>query len=113
MFCRQCGTVEDKRIKKKTRRQDYGNNDFHYEDYPEYSIIIRSDRGKRHAIRSTDDDTLYNYYKIGNRVRHHAGLNSFEKYDKTGDKIIFCNACGTLCDISQDICFRCKCPLLK
>ncbi len=43
----------------------------------------------------------------------HAGLKSLEKYDKTGDKFIPCNACGTLCDISDEICFRCKCPLLK
>ena len=56
---------------------------------------------------------LYNYFAIGDRVRHHAGLNSYEKYDKTGDAFIPCNACGTLCDMSDEICFRCKCPLLK
>ncbi len=60
-----------------------------------------------------DDDTLYNYYRIGDRVRHHAGLNSYEKYDKTRDSIIFCAACATLCDIGDDVCYRCKCPLLK
>ena len=107
------GTVEDKKIKKKTRRHDYGNDNVQYEDYLEYSVIIRSDQGKRHAIKSNDSDTLYNYYNIGDRVRHHAGLNSYEKYDKTGDKFIPCNACATLCDINNDYCFRCKCPLLK
>ncbi len=107
------GTVEDKKIKKKTRRHDYGNDNVQYDDYLEYSVVIRSDRGKRHTVKSQDSDTLYNYYRIGDRVRHHAGLNSYEKYDKTGDKFIPCNACGTLCDISEDTCFRCKCPLLK
>lgn len=107
------GTVEDKKIKKKTKRHDYGNDNVQYEDYLEYSVIIRSDQGKRYAIKSKDSDTLYNYYKIGDRVRHHAGLNSYEKYDKTGDKFIPCNSCGTLCDINDDTCFRCKCPLLK
>lgn len=107
------GTVEDKKIKKKTKRHDYGNDNVQYEDYLEYSVIIRSDRGKRHTIKTQDSDTLYNYYQIGDRVRHHAGLNSYEKYDKTGDAFIPCNACGTLCDISEDTCFRCKCPLLK
>jgi len=29
-----------------------------------------------------NDDTLYKYFQIGDRVRHHGGLNSFEKYDK-------------------------------
>jgi hypothetical protein len=106
------GTVEDKKIKKKTKRHDYGDN-VQYEDYLEYSVIIRSDQGKRHTVKSQDSDTLYNYYQIGDRVRHHAGLNSYEKYDKTGDKFIPCNACGTLCDISDETCFRCKCPLLK
>jgi hypothetical protein len=107
------GTVENKKIKKKTERHTYGDDDVRYEDYLEYSVIIRSDQGKRHTIRSRNSDTLYNYYQIGDRIRHHAGLNSYEKYDKTGDKFIPCNACGTLCDINDDICFRCKCPLLK
>ena len=107
------GTVEDKKIKKKTTRHDYGDDNVQYEDYLEYSVIIRRDRGKRYTIKTRDNDTMYNYYQIGDRVRHHAGLNSYEKYDKTGDKFIPCNACGTLCDISEDICFRCKCPLLK
>jgi len=107
------GTVEDKKIKKKTRRHDYGNDNVRYEDYLEYSVVIRSDQGKRYTIKSQDSDTLYNYYRIGDRVRHHAGLNSYEKYDKMGDAFIPCNACGTLCDINEDTCFRCKCPLLK
>ena len=102
------GTVVDKKVKKKTRRDDDGD-----EDYLEYTVYIRSDQGKRDTIKAEDDDTRYNYFKIGDRVRYHAGLKSYEKYDKTGDSIIFCNACATLCDIEDDYCFRCKCPLLK
>ncbi len=102
------GTVEDKKIKKKTETiQDTST------DYLEYSVIIRSDQGKKYAIKNRDCAILYNYYQIGDRVRHHAGLKSYEKYDKSGDAFIPCNACGTLCDISEDTCFRCKCPLLK
>ncbi len=107
------GAVEDKNIKKKTQKQTYGDGDVRYDDYLEYSVVIRSDKGKRYVLRAKNDDTLYNYYRIGDRVRHHAGLNSYEKYDKLGDNIIPCNACATLCDISDDYCFRCKCPLLK
>lgn len=106
------GTVKDKKIKEKTRRVQYGD-DISYEDYLEYSVIVVSDSGKKHVIRHENSDVCYNYYKIGDRVRHHGGLNSYEKYDKTGDLIIFCNACGTLCDINDDYCSRCKCPLLK
>lgn len=107
------GTVEDKKIQKKTERQYHGNNDYSIVDYLEYSVIIRSDHGKKHVIKAKNDDTLYNYYRVGDRVRHHAGLRSYEKYDKSGDKFIPCNACASLNDIHDDYCFRCKCPLLK
>lgn len=107
------GTVKDKTIKRKTEKHTYGDDDVRYEDYLEYSVIIRSDQGKQYVIRAKNDDTLYNYYRIGDRVRRHAGLKSYEKYDKTGDKFIPCNACATLCDIADDYCYRCKCPLLK
>lgn len=107
------GTIVDKKIKKKVERQTYGDGDVYYNDYLEYSVVIRSDQGKQHVMKWKNDDTLYNYYKVGDRVRHHAGLNSCEKYDKTGDAFIPCSACGTLCDIGEDYCFRCKCPLLK
>lgn len=107
------GTVEDKKIRKKTARHDYGDDNVHYEDYLEYTVIIRSDQGKKHVIKARDSDTLYNYFNIGDRVRHHAGLKSYEKYDKTGDRFIPCNACAALCDIHAETCHRCKCPLLK
>jgi hypothetical protein len=107
------GVVLDKKIKKKTARQDYGDDAVHYDEYLEYQVIIRSDKGKRHLLKAHNSDCLYNYYQVGDRVRHHAGLNSYEKYDKTGDKCIPCSACGTMCEIHDEICFRCKCPLLK
>ena len=102
------GTVIDKKIKKKSKREDDS-----WRDYLEYKVTIKADNGKKYDITVDDDDTRYNYYKVGDRVRHHKGLNSYEKEDKSGDKIIFCNACGSLIDIKEDFCFRCKCPLLK
>lgn len=107
------GTVADKKIEPKRRKRHTTNDDYYWEAYTVYSVEIRSDNGKTHTIRAEDDDTQYNYYRIGDRVRHHRGLNSYEKYDKSGDAIIFCNACATLHDINEDYCFRCKCPLLK
>ena len=53
------------------------------------------------------------YFKEGDRVRHHAGLNTYEKEDKTNDTFIFCNACLTRNDIQEQVCHKCKCPLLK
>lgn len=102
------GTVENKKVKKKTHYQEDAN-----EEYLEYSVIVRTDHGKKHVIKTWNNDVLYNYFTIGDRVRHHSGLISLEKYDKTGDKFIPCAACGTLCDINEEHCFRCKCPLLK
>lgn len=109
------GIVVDKSIKEKNRQQSTGSGDKDYytKYYTEYTVSIRDDRGKTHHIAAEDDDTQYNYYQIGDKLRHHAGLNSYEKYDKSEDRIIFCNACATLCDIEEDICPRCKCPLLK
>lgn len=107
------GVVEDKTVKKKTEQHTYGDNDVSYENYLEYTVVVRSEQGKRYYLRAKNDDTKYNYFQIGDRVRHHAGLNSYEKYDKSRDGIVFCNACGTLCDIGDDVCHRCKCPLLK
>ncbi|SDY63318.1 hypothetical protein SAMN05660462_00526 [Proteiniborus ethanoligenes] len=109
------GTVIDKTIKKKQHRQSTGSgdNDHYWVDYIEYTVYIKSDNGKKHKIRREDNDTIYNYYQIGDRVRYHGGLNSYEKYDKSRDKYIFCNACGSLNDMQSDCCFRCKCPLLK
>ncbi len=109
------GTVIDKTVKKKSRRQSSGSDtsDYYIQYFTEYSVIIRDKTGKKHRMVTEDDDTVYNYYKIGDWVRHHAGLNSYEKYDKSKDSIIFCNACATLCSINDDVCFRCNCPLLK
>ncbi|MGB7606359.1 MAG: zinc-ribbon domain-containing protein [Lutisporaceae bacterium] len=107
------GAVVDKKIEKKRRKRSSGENDYYWEEYTNFVVFIRADSGKKHEISTENDDTVYNYYQIGDRVRHHAGLNSYEKYDKSKDSIIFCNACASLNDIQDEYCIRCKCPLLK
>lgn len=107
------GMVSDKKINKKRRRQSTGDDDYYWVDYTEYVVTINGDNGKTHQIKVDDDDTLYNYYQVGDRVRHHAGLNTYEKYDKSNDSIIFCAACASLNKMEDNYCFRCKCPLLK
>ncbi|MDR3585075.1 MAG: hypothetical protein P4L59_07085 [Desulfosporosinus sp.] len=49
--------------------------------------------GKMYYLSTEDDATIYNYYRTGDKVRHHKSLNGLEKYYKSGDTIIFCNAC--------------------
>lgn len=107
------GAVVDKKVAQKRRRRNTSGNDYYWQDYLEYTVFITSDQGKKHVICVEDDDTLYNYYQVGDRVRHHKGINSYEKYDKSKDDIIFCNACASKNDIKDDFCFRCNCPLLK
>lgn len=104
------GTISDKKIENKRRRSKYDES---WINYTRYTVDIRDDHGKIHSTSAEDDDTKYNYYKIGDRVRHHKGLNTYEKEDKSGDTIIFCNACASLNDINEDKCVRCNCPLLK
>lgn len=104
------GTVVEKQVKKKRKHDKYQDC---WKDYMEFTVYISDDKGKMHYTRADDDDTKYNYFQKGDRVRHHKGLNSFEKQNKSGDTIIFCNACASLNDIREDHCFRCKCPLLK
>jgi len=111
------GKVIDKKIEhKQIKKYSSGDGFFKHkyiENKTEYIIIIKRDDSKIHTVITEDDDTLFNYYKIGDLVRHHKGLNTLEKYDKTEDKIIFCNACASLNDINDDFCHRCGAPLLK
>ncbi len=106
------GVVVDKKTEQK-RRKRQSDNGHYWEYYRLYTVCIQMDSGKMHYLSHEDDDTVYNYYKIDDKVRHHKGLNSMEKYDKSGDSIIFCSACASLNDIQDEKCFRCSCPLLK
>lgn len=102
------GTIVDKTIKQPTyserRRGDY---------QVRYTLHITDQSGSTRRIPCTEE--YYNYMQIGDRVRHHGGTADFlfEKYDKSQDKIIYCIACSTKNDINDDLCRRCKCPLLK
>lgn len=107
------GQVSDKKVEKKRKRKYTDNSDYYWEEYLLYTVFIRDESGKTHELSARNDDTTFNYYKVGDKVRHHAGLNTYEKHDKTGDEILFCNVCASLNDIKNDFCFRCKCPLLK
>lgn len=106
------GIVIDKTAKKK--RKNVGNGEDSYvKRYIDYTVVIQAENKKKYKIKVADNPLYYNYYKIGDKVRHHAGLNTYEKYDKRSDDIIFCNACSRKCDIQEEECPKCHCPLLK
>lgn len=106
------GIVIDKDKKRKTRTQGSGD-DSYIENYIRYQVVIKKNDGKKHTIKQDDTDVVFNYYQIGDKVRFHGKLDTLEKYDKSHDSIIFCNACASINRIEDDVCFRCKCPLLK
>lgn len=78
-----------------------------------YSVHIRRDDGSIKKLGCTEE--LFHYYQIGDYVRHHAGTleHVLEKYDKSRDSDIYCIVCSTKNNIHNDICRRCKSPLLK
>ncbi len=106
------GVVIDKKMENRRQQVRSGNQE-RLVRYTRFTVVIKTDTGKTYELNADDDDTKYNYYRIGDQVRHHKGLNSLEKYDKSGDSIIFCNACASLNNINDDRCHRCSCPLLK
>ena len=106
------GTVINKTHKLKHEKVNLGNETY-WKDVMVYKIHLKDGSGKKHTITHRDQRTTYDYFQIGDAVRHHGGLNSYEKYDKSNDSIIFCLACGSLHTIDQDICSKCHCPLPK
>lgn len=107
------GQVVDKTAQKKIRKQSSGDDDVIQTKVTEFTVVIRGDNGKAHRVSVDNNDTFYHYVQIGDRMRFHGGLNTYEKYDKSQDKIVFCNACGKKHDIMEENCKWCKCPLLK
>lgn len=78
-----------------------------------FLVCVEKDGYYKREIKVENDATLYDYYQIGDKVRYHGKLRTYEKFDKSGDTIIFCNACSFMNYIEEDECIKCGCPLLK
>ena len=118
------GTVTDKRLRRVTTVQ--GKRGV---DADRYILIVTDTNGNTHeyaVVESVDQADQANagevysrkadaveYYRRGDKVRHHAGLKLYEKEDKSKDRRILCCACLTLTDSSCDSCRACGMPLLK
>ena len=107
------GQVVDKKIEHKRRNRETSEDSFVTENYTLFTVLIRENNGKLHPLAVENDSRYFDYFNVGDVVRHHAGFTVYEKQDKSRDATIFCIACGTKNDIQQDVCHRCKCPLLK
>lgn len=118
------GTVTDKRLRRVTTME--GKRGV---DADRYILIVTDDKGNVHEdaiVESVDQADRANagevysrkadaieYYRRGDRVRHHAGTRLYEKEDKSKDRRILCNGCLTLTDASCENCRACGLPLLK
>lgn len=104
------GTVTDKKAVRKTESDSDNNTS---RDYMQYTVYITGVDGGKKTVRANDNRTWYDYLQIGERVRFHPSLSTYEKYDKSKDGYLFCNFCGKRCDINEDFCRFCKSPLFK
>jgi hypothetical protein len=95
------------------KRKTYDKTNDTHTTHTVYEYKVKRSNGKVYKHQHQDCDTVFNYFDVGDKVRHHKGFDVYEKYDKSTDATVFCIACGSINDISDDTCFRCKCPLLK
>lgn len=97
---------------KKERRQHNRDND--PTTYTEYTTVIKIDTGKEKRIIEKDSGRdMYDYLSVGDRVRYHPAFETYEKYDKSKDKIIYCNVCRMMNPVANDRCKRCDNLLFK
>lgn len=98
----------------KERREHKNSDDGTYRTYTEYTTVIRIDTGKEKKLIERDSQRdMYDYLAVGDRVRYHPMFGTYEKYDKSRDRIIYCNVCSMMNPIKNDRCKRCNNLLFK
>lgn len=118
------GTVTDKKLRRVTTVE--GKRGV---DADRYMLIVTDDNGGVHeyaVVESVDSADRANagevysrkadaveYYRRGDRVRHHAGMKLYEKEDKSKDRRILCCGCLVLTDKDCENCRSCGLPLFK
>jgi hypothetical protein len=106
------GVVVNKYSKEKSEHR--GGEDDNYRTYTEYTTIINTDADKKKTIVEKDSGRhMYDYLSVGDRVRFHPKFGTYEKYDKSKDRIIYCNVCSMMNPIQNDRCKRCNNLLFK
>jgi hypothetical protein len=96
----------------KTRHR--GGENESYQTYTEFTTVINTDAGKKKKIVERDSGRLmYDYLTVGDRVHYHPMFGTYEKYDKSKDRIIYCNVCSTKNLIQNDRCKQCNNLLFK
>ncbi len=106
------GVVIDKKQLIKDEYQ-ITNNVRHLKQHVEYQVIIEKEEGEKHVVLHQDNDAMYRYYNIGDRIRYHTNLKSYEKLNQSRETIIFCSVCAKKNDITDHVCQNCQSPLSK
>src|SRR5690554_388438 len=102
------GVVVNKYSKEKYEHRDK------LETYTEYTTVINSDADKKKTIVENGSGRhIYDYLSVGDKVRFHPKFGTYEKYDKSKDRIIYCNVCSMMNPIQNDRCKRCNNLLFK
>lgn len=98
----------------KFSKEEYEHNGDSSTTYTEYSTVITTDAGKKKTIVEKDSRRdMYDYLTIGDRVRYHPKFGTYEKFDKSKDRVIYCNVCAMMNPIKNDRCKRCNNLLFK
>ena len=108
------GTVMDKKIEKRREKvTEYDETRMVMVDHR--IMTIQKDNGSKPEKRDYGgNEQVFDYYRVGDRIRQIPGAFHFEKYDKTGDDEVICVMCGGMYDMEQDTkCSLCRLPLLK
>ena len=78
-----------------------------------YTTVIMRDSGKKETLTEWESGFWYSYFSAGDRIRYYPALESYEKYDKSRERVIYCNVCLTMNPIHSDRCKQCNKPLFK
>lgn len=83
-------------------------------DRTKYYIVTRDTNGKKHTHKSTGYEGIYRYLKIGDEIRFLPQFPApFEKKKEPNDTHTCCVFCQSIVSLDDDICPRCKAPVLK
>ena len=108
------GVVTDKFRKEKQQRHSGSDGDESYTTYMEYTTVIRTVSGKKKTIVEHDSGRdMYEYFSVGDRLRFHPAFGTYEKYDKSADRFIYCNVCRRKNPMANDRCSHCNNLLFK
>ena len=89
------GTVVRRYSKKRNERTSKEDSD--YRTYMEFTTVIKTDTGKKKTIVERGSERhMYDYLSEGDRVRFHPAFGTYEKFDKSKDRIIYCNVCSMM-----------------